>query len=247
MKKKFTQEYANNMSDKGKPKIVDYTGADYTKITFWPDLARFGMKKLDDDIVGLMMRRAFDIAGSTAKKIKVILNGKKLAVSAFEEYVNLYVNNVNGGGAEGAPPVVYEKCSDRWEVAVSVTEGQFMQVSNVNSISTTKGGTHVAHVTDQLVEAILKVVKGKNRGGIDIKPAHVKNHLWIFINCLVENPAFDSQTKETLTTKQSKFGSTCELSDRLLKGVMKSGVVDMILDWAKAKQKVDLGRQLKVI
>ena len=91
---------------------------DYTKITFWPDLARFGMKKLDDDIVGLMMRRAFDIAGSTAKKIKVILNGKKLAVSAFEEYVNLYVTNVNGGGAEGAPPVVYEKCSDRWEVAV---------------------------------------------------------------------------------------------------------------------------------
>jgi DNA topoisomerase-2 len=208
VKKKFTQEYANNMSEKGKPKIVDYAGADFTKITFWPDLARFGMKKLDDDIVGLMMRRAFDIAGSTAKKIKVILNGKKLAVSAFEEYVNLYVTNVNGGGAEGAPPVVYEKCSDRWEVAVSVTEGQFMQVSNVNSISTTKGGTHVAHVTDQLVEAILKVVKGKNRGGIDIKPAHVKNHLWIFINCLVENPAFDSQTKETLTTKQSKFGST---------------------------------------
>merc|ERR1719450_345223 len=83
------------------------------------------------------------------------------------------------------------------------------------------------------------------KGGIDIKPAHVKNHMWIFVNCLIENPAFDSQTKETLTTKQSKFGSTCELSEKLLKQVMKSGVVDMILDWAKAKQKVDMGRQLK--
>jgi DNA gyrase/topoisomerase IV subunit B len=28
----------------------------------------------------------------------------------------------------------------------------------------------------------------------------VKNHLWVFINAAIENPAFDSQTKETLTT-----------------------------------------------
>merc|ERR1719463_807306 len=117
-----------------------------------------------------------------------------------------------------------------------MSENGFNQVSFVNSINTIKGGTHVTHVSDQLVEAILKVVKGKNRGGIDIKPAHVKNHLWVFVNCLIENPAFDSQTKETLTTKQSKFGSTCELPDKLLKQVLKSGIVENILDWAKAKQ-----------
>merc|ERR1719182_60688 len=52
-----------------------------------------------------------------------------------------------------------------------------------------------------MVEAILKVVKGKNRGGIDIKPFHVKNHLWVFVNCLIENPSFDSQTKDTLPLK----------------------------------------------
>ena len=31
----------------------------------------------------------------------------------------------------------------------------------------------------------------------------------VFINCLVENPAFDSQTKENMTLKQSSFGSKC--------------------------------------
>merc|ERR1719157_427429 len=30
-----------------------------------------------------------------------------------------------------------------------------------------------------------------------------------------------------------------------MKQVMKCGIVEMILDWAKAKQKVDMGRQLK--
>jgi len=245
-KKKFTQTYHNNMSQKDKPKIVDYTGKDYTRITFWPDFAKFGMTKLDDDIAGLMMKRAYDIAGSTPKKVRVVLNGKQLPVSNFEEYVGFYLKSSSAGEGESGPaPCIYERCSDRWEVAVSFTDGSFNQVSFVNSINTIKGGTHVVHVTEQLVETILKVVKGKNRGGIEIKPQHVKNHLWVFVNSLIENPAFDSQTKETLTTKQTKFGSTCELSEKLLKQVMKSGIVDLILDWAKAKQKVDMGRQLK--
>merc|ERR1719420_74161 len=172
------------------------------------------------------------------KRCKIVLNGETLKVASFDDYVGLYVG-------DGKTPIISEKCSERWEVAVSMTEGQFQQVSFVNSICTTKGGTHVQHIADQLVEQILKVVKTKNRGGIEIKPANVRNHLWVFVNCLIENPAFDSQTKETLTTKQTKFGSTCELGDKMLRQVMKSGIVEAILDWAKAKQKVDLGRKMK--
>lgn len=245
VKKKFTQVYENNMSKKDKPKISDYSGQDYTRVTFWPDFAKFGMTKLDDDIAGLMMKRAYDLAGATNKKCKVILNGKQLPIKSFEDYAALYFGSSSTTAENGPPPLIYERCHERWEVAISLSEGQFSQVSFVNSINTIKGGTHVTHITDQLVEAILKVVKSKNRGGIEIKPQHVRNHLFVFVNCLIENPAFDSQTKETLTTKQSKFGSSCEIPEGMMKKVMKSGVVDMILDWAKAKQKVDLGRQLK--
>lgn len=49
------------------------------------------------------------------------------------------------------------------------------------------------------------------------------------MNCLVVNPAFDSQTKEQLNTKVSNFGSTYELSDKFMKEVMASGVVELIL------------------
>jgi len=240
VKKKFTQIFEDNMSTKGKPKIADYDGKEFTRVTFWPDLPRFGMKTLDDDIVGLMMKRTYDIAGSTAKRINVKLNGKPVPVATFQDYCQLYT-----GKEEGSTPPIYERINDRWEVAVGVSDNGFQQVSFTNSICTIKGGTHVAHVTDQIVEHLLKVVKSKNRGGIDIKPQHVKNHLWIFVNSLIENPAFDSQTKDTLTTKQTKFGSACEISEKLIKQVMKCGIVDTILDWVKAKQKVDEGKKLK--
>ncbi len=39
-------------------------GEEWTKITFSPDLAKFGMVELEDDIIALMTRRAYDIAGA---------------------------------------------------------------------------------------------------------------------------------------------------------------------------------------
>lgn len=38
-------------------------------------------------------------------------------------------------------------------------------------------------------------ISKKHKKLTNIKPFHVKNHLWLFVNCLIENPTFDSQTK----------------------------------------------------
>lgn len=53
-------------------------------------------------------------------------------------------------------------------------EGQFQQVSFVNAIATSKGGSHVNYVTDPLVQAVLKKVNTKNKGGMELKAHHVK-------------------------------------------------------------------------
>lgn len=242
-KNRFTQVFRNNMQVKGKPEIVPSKEKSFTCITFKPDLAKFGMTKLDDDIVSLLSKRVYDVAGSTLEKCGVHLNGEKLDIKNFRDYCDLYLLTRQG------VPQIYEKCSDRWEICVSLTESGFNQVSFVNSICTIRGGTHVTHVSDQIVEAILEKVKTQSKekvkGGVDVKPHHVRNHIWVFIKCLIENPAFDSQTKETLTTKQSKFGSRCELSEKFLNEVSSCGVVDLILMAAMAKSKVDLGKKLK--
>ena len=69
----------------------------------------------------------------------------------------------------------------------------------------------------------------------------MKNYLWIFVKCLIVNPAFDSQTKETLTLQVEKFGSKCEISDEFVKKIAKVGVVDQVLNWVKfrAMEKLD--------
>jgi len=242
-KNRFSQVFQNNMQVKGKPEIKQSKEKSFTCITFKPDLAKFGMTKLDDDICSLLSKRVYDIAGSTLEKCAVHLNGEKLDIKNFRDYCDLYLLTRQG------VPQIYEKCSDRWEICVSLTESGFNQVSFVNSICTIRGGTHVTHVSDQIVEAILEKVKAQSKekvkGGVDVKPHHVRNHIWVFIKCLIENPAFDSQTKETLTTKQSKFGSRCELSEKFLNEVSTCGVVDLILMAAMAKSKVDLGKKLK--
>ena len=105
----------------------------------------------------------------------------------------------------------------------------FQQMSFVNSIATTKGGRHVDHVVDLVVKSIIETIKKKNKTGFNIKPFQIKNHLWLFINCLIVNPTFDSQTKETMTLMAKDFGSKCVLSENFQKGVVKAGIIESVV------------------
>merc|ERR1712142_1195187 len=134
----------------------------------------------------------------------------------------------------------YEQCGPRWEVAVCVSDKGHQQMSFVNSIATTKGGRHVDHVADLVVKAIIDTIKKKNKTGVNIKPFQIKNHLWLFINCLIVNPTFDSQTKETMTLMPKDFGSKCILSENFQKGVVKAGIVESVLLWSKFKADAQL-------
>lgn len=50
------------------------------------------------------------------------------------------------------------------------------------------------YITEQIVEGVQEKIKKKDKD-LTLKPFQIKAHLWVFINCLIENPAFDSQTK----------------------------------------------------
>ena len=234
---KFKQTYRNNMSTRNEPEISKFTGPDYTCITFYPDLKRFKMDFMDDDIVALLSKRVYDIAATNnaaGTKLTVTLNGSRVETRTFEQYIGICT------GLEA--PCAFERINDRWEVGVSVSDGTFQQVSFVNSIATIKGGTHVNYITDQITNKLMAVVKKRNKGQ-EVKPGQIKNHLAVYVNALVVNPAFDSQTKENLTTKQSSFGSTCTLTDKFLKNIEKSSVIDNVLNWAKFKQNAELKKK----
>ncbi|XP_058531381.1 DNA topoisomerase 2-alpha isoform X1 [Ochotona princeps] len=244
-KKMFKQTWMDNMGRAGEMELKSFSGEDYTCITFQPDLSKFKMQSLDKDIVALMVRRAYDIAGST-KDVKVFLNGNRLPIKGFRSYVDMYLKDKVD--ETGNPlKVIHEQVNHRWEVCLTMSEKGFQQISFVNSIATSKGGRHVDYVADQIVTKLADVVKKKNKGGVAVKAHQVKNHMWIFVNALIENPTFDSQTKENMTLQAKSFGSTCPLSEKFMKAAMGCGIVESILNWVKFKAQVQLNKKCSAV
>lgn len=261
----YRQVWTDNMSKVSKPKITKLkTKKEYTKITFKPDLSKFHMTSLDDDILSVLKRRVYDLCG-TVKDCNIYLNDKRLSIRNFKSYVEMYVRAIRetSSGPDTSESgtayttIVHEVPNERWEIAFSVSDGNFNQVSFVNSIATTSGGTHVKYISDQiitkLVETLSKKEKGKKK--LMIKPQEVRNNMFLFINCLIENPAFTSQTKEQLTTRVSQFGGkTSEkvvISDQFINRILKTSIVDKIRSIAeanedKALQKDDGSRKQRI-
>ncbi|RKF57463.1 DNA topoisomerase 2 [Golovinomyces cichoracearum] len=238
--KRYKQVWTENMTKMSKAKITTSKTSDFTRITFTPDYKRFKMDGIDDDFEALMKRRVYDLAG-TVKKVKVFLNGALIKLD-FKKYMEMYARAINL--ERGMEPSENDKVSvivensethEKWEVGFAVSDGSFQQVSFVNSIATTSGGTHVNYIADQICEKLMDVVKRKNSKGAVLKTNQIRNHIFLFVNCLIVNPAFTSQTKEQLTTRPKQFGSKCILSDKFLKEIAKTDAVQNIINFAQAK------------
>jgi DNA gyrase/topoisomerase IV subunit B len=61
----------------------------------------------------------------------------------------------------------------------------------------------------------------------------------LFVNCSVQNSGFSSQTKEKLITEVKEFGTSHEVSDKLIKQIFDSEIIKSILDWIDKKEQAD--------
>ena len=227
-KLKYTQRFYNNLDCIDKPSITKCSKKPYTKITFKPDYKRLGIPGLTSDMKALFYRRIHDIAAITPKKIKVKMNDSLVDIKDFQQYVSLYI------GPKTDTPRVYEKISDRWEYSVCITtQEEFTHVSFVNGIYTTKGGRHVEYIINQIVKKLVLFIKKKKK--IEVKPSTIKEQIMIFVNAVIENPSFDSQTKDYMNTPVAKFGSVCEVTDRFVEKVANLGLMDMAISLTELK------------
>ena len=217
---KYTQEFKDNLDTICEPKITKASKAKpYTKITFKPDYARLGLSGLTPDLISLLKKRVYDISAVTDKTIKVKYNSSIIPTKNFEQYINLYI------GEKTVAPRVYEEANPRWEYAVALTpSNEFIQVSFVNGIYTSKGGKHVEYILNQITRKLAEFIEKKKK--IKVNPNSIKEQLILFIRCDIENPAFDSQTKDFMNTPMAKFGSRCDVSDKFIEKVAKMGVMD---------------------
>ena len=230
---KYVQEFHDNLDKMGEPKITKCKStAPYTKVTFKPDYKRFGIEGITSDMFNLLKKRVYDIAASTdhsIKKVKISYNNEIVPVKTFQHYVDMYI------GSKGESKRIYEKTDERWEYAIALSPiHEFLHVSFVNGICTFKGGKHVDYISNQIVRKLCDYIEKKKK--VKVNASSIREQIMLFLRCDIENPSFDSQTKDYMNTPAAKFGSSCVVSDSFVEKIAKMGVMEVACNLTEAKE-----------
>lgn len=228
----YDQTFSNNMGDKTEPKITK-TDDNYTEIKFTPDLERFGIENLSTVLDCLRMRVYEAAACNSSIKFTLKINGTldKIKINTFKQFVSLFTSEY------------FDYEQDGWKVAIGATNTGHHHISFVNSTRTYDGGTHVDMVMNKLLSTLRDHVQKKTK--VDIKISDIKNHLFLFVSTIVYNPEWGTQTKEKMVSKKDSFKSEIELPEKLIKKIMKSEIMESILDWVEKKKSADQNKELR--
>lgn len=224
-KNHFLQVFSSNMRERTKP-VIKKSKANHTEITYIPDLEKFGLTNIDEDHLKMIEKRIYDIAACNTS-LKMYFNGNLININSFEDYIKLYT-----------PEYFIECKKDKsWSLGIAHSQNGFQQVSFANVTETYDGGTHVDYIMNQIIVQLREFFLKKHK--VDIKPSELKSHIFLFLDSTIINPSFSSQTKEKLITEVKEFGSTFEVSPKLIQSILKSEIVNSILDWIQQKKNAD--------
>ena len=242
---KQSQTWTNNMSSVTPAKITSWKGKTGVTVRFQLDWKRFNMTEMDDDFIRMLDKRVYDLAATTDESVKIYLNGKMVPQKTFDKYISLYIGGVRAGGkrsvktyqnqvTEAALKAQFKDISDsdiammkgiKWDVGVAKSEDGYQHVSFVNGLTCWKGGSHVNYISKQLVTKVgnklRAILKKKNKENIKIKPEYIRDHIFLFVNSVIVDPRFSSQSKEECTSDPSEFGYECDLDEEFIDDIIK--------------------------
>lgn len=193
---KFVCTWSDNMTKMGRPKVTTLKQKKgFTTVSYIADFEKFGLEGYTESHIAVMRKLCVDCAMITGQQI--IFNGEKIPVKNLLAYANLYTDGEK-----------IEFKTDNTHVILAekpAFEVGFSQISFVNGINTTHGGVHVdawrSAIFKPLVEKIRsKYSKGKGSTPVKVTPKSLEQYFMIFINCNLENPDFEGQTKGVLTS-----------------------------------------------
>ena len=227
-KKRLIQSFWDGMRERSEPEIRVFT-KNGTKITFTPDYEFFKLNGMDQDHANKIYKKVIDAAACNLN-IKFYFNGDLIKFKSFDDYVALYSDDY-----------LTDSNSD-WNVGITNSDG-FEQISFINSVETYQGGTHINYVMDQITSKLREHFKKKHK--VDVKPSDIRNHIRVFIFGTVNRPRFSSQTKENMISPTSEWKTNWTVSDKFIKNILKTDIIQSILDWISAKEKAQLMADLR--
>lgn len=245
-KKSFSRSWSNNMRDRNDDLEIKSCNDHYTKISFDIDFDKFECgTELSEDFIDIIEKRCIDAAAANSglKVVFVYKDGKKTIRKTdwhfrkFEHYIDLYSNYVD----------IEESCSfsDNMKKVWVFPDGN-INVGFVNGALCSKG-THIRAIRTEVNKAISDHIKTKNK--LEVSPKSIDSKYSVFCEYTVANPAYNSQTKEELTTPVERFslkeGYTFSIPNSFIKDVLKSEIVSQVIDWFKQKLEVEDQKTLR--
>ena len=208
----------------------------YTKVSFVPDLEKFGIDTIDDNHLSVLRDRIENLS-VLYPAISFLFNGEKIKFRNLKTIAHNF--------SEHAQYLEHDNFS--LVIAPAGTDEEFRCLSYVNGIFVKNGGSHVDYMMNQLIDTIRSAIKKKLK--IDVLPNQIKQHLllasWI---SNFPNLKFDSQTKERVTNSPSdvsKFFTDVDF-DKLSKKIVDTPeILDPITEAILRKRDALLAAELK--
>lgn len=222
-KKKFKQVWRNNMKTVKDPQVVKSSDkCGYTKVSYIPDFARFGVEGYTDEILSLYYKYIVDASMITG--VDVYLNDVLVPVKTVLDYAKLY----NEKDTES----LYIKTKN---CQVVLTESDTYEViSFANGVCTPLGGTHVDAWSEGLFRPLVDKLNSPKRPQITIRD--VKQCFRLFVIATVIQPGFDSQSK----TKLESPIIEAEVKKTHISTICKWHVMERLEDMIRSKELVAL-------
>ena len=203
---------------------IDYKKSEPgTNITFWPDLAKFSLAEISEDVKDVIRTRLV-VLSLTYPDIKFYFDGKRIKTP--KKIANLFTT-------EETPFV--EHSTNNYQVLVIANSEKTSHFSVVNGLNTPDGGSHIDLILQEIVKELSETK------GLNCTRADVLNTLQIvFIGRGWKNLRFNSQTKEKITNSTKETREYLGDLNSLVQKVKKS---KQIKDFIKATTQA---RELRV-
>ena len=236
--------WKNNMRDIVSHGIPEKTDKHYTQTKFTIDFKQFDVEEFSEDFIDIIEKRCIDAAAANLGlkvdfEYKDKENGRKSSwkFSKFDQYIDLYNGYVDiDDGIKFA--------DDQKQVWVYPSGN--INIGFVNGAECSKG-THIKAVRTEINNRVADFIQKKHK--IEITGRGVDNKYSMFICINVVNPAYNSQTKEELTTPIERFSRDenykFEVPEQFLNKVCKSEIVNIVLDWYKQKAAAEDQAQIR--
>lgn len=242
-KKQYHRTWSNNMQINDDLEITDVTkDVHFTETKFILDFNRLKgtvSSIITDDFISVIEKRCIDAAAANPGLIvkfkctegRKVVKKSEWKFKSFNQYIELFSDYVDIDEM-----MTY---SDSIMSFYLFPDGG-INVGFVNGAECSRG-THIRAIRNIINNYLSDYFKSKEK--IEIGPKSIDNKYSVFCIFNINNPSFDSQTKECLVTLVDSFSVNPKykfnITDVFLKKICKSEIVSIIRDWYKQKSEVE--------